>query len=88
MHAEGAVGSCTEMGIIEDFGEYAPALFGHIAKLRDELTKIVSHLKYIPEFRSTKGVLFVEGWTEEKFLSKLRESHSSWFLNINIEVYG
>lgn len=88
MHAEGTVGSCVEKYMIEDYGEYAPAIFGHVTRLRDELNKIGSLFRHIPEFRSVKGVLFVEGWTEKAFLEKLRESHSFSFLNLNLEVYG
>ena len=87
LHAEGAVGSCISKDIIEDYDEYAPAIFGHIARLRDELNKLGSVFKHIPEFRSIKGVLFLEGWTEKEFLEKLRESHSFWFLHLNLEVY-
>ena len=88
LHAEGAVGSCVERYMIEDYGEYAPAIFGHVTRLREELNKIGALFRHIPEFRSEKGVLFVEGWTEKAFLDKLRESHSSWFLNLNVEVYA
>lgn len=87
VHAEWAVGTCINKHIIQCFHEYAPALFGDVARLRDELNKIGSAFQHIPEFRSVKGVLFVEGWTEKEFLEKLRESHSSWFLDLNIEVY-
>lgn len=88
LHAEGTVGSCVDKYMIEDYGEYAPAIFGHVTRLRDELNKIGVHFRHIPEFRSAKGVLFVEGWTEKAFLEKLRESHSFSFLNLNLEVYA
>ena len=88
LHAEGTVGACVEKYIIEDYGEYAPAIFGYVTRLRDELNKIGALFRHIPEFRSEKGVLFVEGWTEKAFLEKLRESHSSWFLDLNLEVYA
>jgi len=87
LHAEGTVGFCIDNDIIKAFGEYAPAIFGNVARLRDELNKIGALFKHIPEFRSVKGVLFVEGWTEKELLEKLRESHSFWFLNLNLEVY-
>lgn len=88
LHAERTVGSCVEKYMIEDYGEYAPAIFGHVTRLRDELNKIGALFRHIPEFRSVKGVLFVEGWTEKAFLEKLRESHSFSFLNLNLEVYA
>lgn len=85
--AEGTVGTCTNKNVIEWWDSYAPAVFGHVTRLRDELNKLGSVFQHIPEFRSVKGVLFVEGWTEKEFLEKLKESHSSWFLDLNIEVY-
>lgn len=87
LHAEGTVGSCVDKDIIDGYGEYAPAIFGHVTRLREELNKIGILFKNIPEFLSVKGVLFLEGWTEKAFLEKLRESHSSWFLHLNLEVY-
>jgi hypothetical protein len=33
-------------------------------------------------------VLLVEGETEQAFLDELRKSHSSWFLDLNVDVYG
>ena len=87
LNAEHMIGMCMDEDAIEDYGEYAPAIFGHTAKLRDDLNNLGSVFQHIPEFRSKKGVLFVEGWTEKAFLEKLKESHSSWFLHLNIEVY-
>jgi len=87
LSAEGMIGTCINKDVIESWDNYAPAVFGHVTKLRDELNKLGSVFQHIPEFRSVKGVLFVEGWTEKEFLEKLRESHCSWFLHLNIEVY-
>lgn len=73
--------------IVADFGAYAPAMVGHVAKIRDTLNKMSREFNEIPEFRIDRGVLFVEGETEEAFLNKLKESHSSWFLNLIVENY-
>ncbi len=88
LSTERAVGLIVDEDYIKSYDDYAPALFGHITKLRDELNKIGVNFKHIPEFRSTNGVLFLEGWSEKAFLEKLRESHSTWFLNLNLEVYN
>lgn len=87
LNAEHMIGMCMDKDVFEDYGEYAPAIFGHTTKLRDDLNNLGSVFQHIPEFRSKKGVLFVEGRTEKAFLEKLKESHSSWFLHLNIEVY-
>ena len=87
LSAEATVGTCINKYTIEWWDTYAPAVFGHVTKLRDQLNKLGSVFQHIPEFRSANGVLFVEGWTEKEFLEKLRESHSFWFLHLNIEVY-
>jgi hypothetical protein len=69
------------------YGSHAPALIGQITGLRDTLNKLASNLSEIPEFNIQRGVLFVEGQSEEAFLNKLKESHSSWFLHLIIENY-
>ena len=88
LNAEHMIGMCMDQNAIEDYGKYAPAIFGHTTKLRDDLNNLGSVFQHIPEFRSKKGVLFVEGRTEKAFLEKLKDSHSSWFLHLNIEVYN
>jgi hypothetical protein len=87
LSAEATVGTCINKYTIEWYDSYAPAVFGHVTKLRDQLNKLGSVFHHIPEFSSVNGVLFVEGWTEKEFLDKLRESHFFWFLHLNIEVY-
>lgn len=85
--SEATVGTCINKYTIEWYNTYAPAVFGHVTKLRDHLNKLGSVFQYIPEFRSANGVLFVEGWSEKEFFEKLKESHMSWFLHLNIVVY-
>lgn len=88
LNAEHMIGMCMDEDVFEDYGEYAPVIFGHTTKLRGHLNNLGSVFQHIPEFRSKKGVLFVEGRSEKAFLEKLKESHSSWFLHLNIEVYN
>lgn len=85
--AEQTIGMFIDNAIIQDFGKHAPTLFGRATHLREHLNKTASEFKKLPDFASVKGVLFVEGETEKVFLDKLRESHSSWFLNLTVEVY-
>ena len=73
--------------IVADFGSYAPAMIGHVVKIRDTLNMMSREFNKIPEFRIDRGALFVEGESEEAFLNKLKDSHSSWFLNLIIENY-
>ena len=87
LSAEHMIGMCTDEGVIESYDHYAPAFFGHITRLRDVLNSLASSFREIPDFRTSRGVLFVEGWTEKTLLEKLKESHSSWFLHLIVEVY-
>jgi len=85
--AEQIIGMYIDKDMIEWWDVHIPAAFGHATRLRDKLNSLASSLRDIPEFRATKGILFVEGWSEKAFLDKLRESHSAWFLYLIIEVY-
>jgi len=60
LYAEGTIGTCISKGAIDWWGSYAPAVFGHVTKLRDQLNKLGSSFQHIPEFRSVNGVVFVE----------------------------
>lgn len=88
LDAEHAIGRAIDEVAIEDFGEYGPIAFGQITKLRENLNSLASCLQNFPEFRSKKGVLFVEGWGEKAFLERMKNSHSAWFLHLNVEVYN
>lgn len=86
--AELMIGSFMDEGVVDWYKQDAPAFFGYVTRLRDELNNFASVFRKIPELRSAKGVLFLEGWTEKAFLEKLRESHSAWFSNLILEVYS
>jgi len=85
--AEQTTGMFINDAILEFFGDYAPTLFGRATHLREHLDRAASEFRMLPDFKSAKGVLFVEGWAEKAFLDKLRESHSAWFLDLAVEVY-
>jgi len=85
--AEQTTGMFIDDAILKFFGDYAPTLFGRATHLREHLNSAASEFKKLPDFASKKGVLFVEGWAEKTFLDKLRESHSTWFLDLTVEVY-
>jgi hypothetical protein len=86
--AEQYIGMCMEAGFREFFAEDAPIIFGRMSHLRENLNSLSASWKKIPEFRSKHPVLFVEGYTEKEFLDEMRKSHWSWFLDLNVEVYG
>ena len=88
LDAEHVIGRAIDKIAIENFGEFCPIAFGQIIKLRDNLNGLASCIQYFPEFRSKKGVLFVEGWGENAFLQRMKNSHSTWFLHLNVEVYN
>ncbi len=86
--AEQYIGICMDPGFSEYFGEHAPMIFGNFRRLRNMLNELGSSWKGIPEFRINCPVLFVEGLSEKRFLDEMRKSHSIWFLDLNVEVYG
>jgi hypothetical protein len=85
--AELMIGSCIDKGFVEWWEDSGPRVFGQLVSLRDRLDSLAAAMQSIPEFRSQRAVLFVEGWSEKAFLDKMRESHSYWFLPLVIEVY-
>jgi len=85
--AEQTTGMFIDDAMIEWWGKYKHSLLGRTTHLREHLIQASRHFRKIPEFESEEGVLFVEGWSEKVFLDKLRETHSSWFLHLKIEVY-
>lgn len=81
------IGSCMNKGFVEWWGDSGPGVFGQLVRLRDRLDALAAAMQSIPEFRSQRAVLFVEGWLEKAFLDKMRESHSYSFLDLVVEVY-
>jgi hypothetical protein len=86
--SEQYIGMNMDAGFHDYWGEFAPYIYSHIAHLRDHLNGISYHWKNLPTFRSKSPVLFVEGYSEKAFIDELRKSHMSWFLRLNVEVYG
>jgi hypothetical protein len=85
--AEQYVGMNMNPGFHKFFGEYAPAIYSRIGHLRNYLNGIAAHWKELPAFSAKSPILFVEGYAEKAFLDELRKSHSSWFLDLHVEVY-
>ena len=85
--AEQSIGMFMDERFLNHFKEYSPMLFGNLTKLRDILNGLGSYWKEIPEFKANNHVLYLEGYSEEKFLDELRKSHLSWFSHLNVEVY-
>lgn len=84
---EELIGGYLNTEIIDFWGSYSPSLFGTIVTLRTRLDKVAYHLKSIPEFRTTKGYLLVEGKSEKIFVETLKETHLLWFKEIFVESY-
>lgn len=88
LDAEIDIGRYMNPSMVKYWMDLGPRFYGVIVGLRQHLDRIAENLKSIPDFYSQQPVLFVEGYSEEAFLSKLRESHSTWFLDLIVEVYG
>lgn len=85
---ENAIGVCTNAECISSWQKWAPMLFGRLTGFRDYLNHLAENWKTIPELWATQHVLLVEGESERAFLDELRKSHFSWFLRLNVDVYG
>ena len=85
--AEQRIGMVMNPGVLDWWGKYAPSLFGNLTEMRDTLNSLAQNFKEVPDLNSDKGLLLVEGWAEKAFIDKLRESHSSWFLDLMVECY-
>jgi hypothetical protein len=68
--------------------DFAPYIYSNIGFLRNHLNRLASHWKGLPGFKAESSLLLVEGQSEKAFFDELRKSHSSWFLDLNVEVYG
>jgi hypothetical protein len=87
-NAETLIGAHMSEDYIEDKGDWASGYYGRgIVRLRDNLNRIAEKLREIPQFRSQRAILFVEGWSEKAFLEKLRESGAHPFIDLLIDVY-
>lgn len=87
LEAEQSIGILIDREMLDWFGDYAPSVFGRLIHLRDTLNSLGQAFRQIPAMRSHRGLLLVEGWSEKAFLDKLRESHSSTFLEMLVECY-
>ena len=85
--SETMVGALMNSHFVKYYGRYSPALFGQVTRLRGRLNSIAGSLKGIHDFNSSKGILFVEGWSEKALLDNLKKSGSYWFADLDIEVY-
>lgn len=88
LESEQSIGASLNSDILNWFGKLVPVHFGHAVRIRDTLNKLGECLRHLPDFNTRRSVLMVEGEAEKAFLEKLRESHSSWFLERLVESYG
>ena len=87
LDAEQSIGSSINKDLLDWLGDFAPATFGRLIHIRDTLNSLAQCLSTLPGFNSKRSLLLVEGWTEKAFLDKLKESHTSWFLDLLVECY-
>ena len=78
---------CLNNYMLEDLQPYTKLVPCSMTNLREELNKLATSLKHIPDFYNQTKVLLVEGETEGAFLEKLRESHALPFVWLIVEVY-
>lgn len=86
--AEQYIGMNMNNGFHSYWEDLAPYIYSRVGFLRDHLNGITSNWKGLPGFKSEASLLLVEGQSEKAFFDELRKSHSSWFLDLNVEVYG
>lgn len=75
LQAEQSIGNVADPEILDWYGDFAPGVFGFMTRIRDILNSCSQNLRTIPAFKTERGVLFVECWSEKAFLDALRESH-------------
>jgi len=86
--ADQSIGECMNEDFRKHFGKYTPILFWRLTHLRENLNRLCSFWKRIPEFRTEQPALFVESYSEKVFLDELWKSTLTSSLNVNISVYG
>jgi hypothetical protein len=85
--SETAIGGFISRGFVEFLGEMAPAFFGHITDVREHLNKFSYYLSAIPEIASSRGVVFLEGYSEQAFVARLAQSGLWPYTELITEVY-
>jgi hypothetical protein len=86
--AEQWIGMNMEKGFHEYFKDYSAFVYSRVSHVRVHLDKLAYHWKDLPDFKTKSSILIVEGYSEKAFFDELRKSHSSWFLDLEVQVYG
>lgn len=88
--SEIAIGCTLDKGSFEFGGDFseARAIANGLIHLREYLNLAAQDLSGFIGLYSKKAILLVEGEAEKIFLERLKWSHSLWFLDLRIEVYG
>ncbi|MEW6717541.1 MAG: hypothetical protein AB1345_08565 [Chloroflexota bacterium] len=81
------IGSAMDSAYIDYLEDFAPAFFGRIAHLRDHLNNMSSAFQHVPILQAKRGVLFVQGESEQAFVERLKLSRLAWFLNVYVDSY-
>ena len=72
---------------LDYWSDSIPYVFGQITTLRRLLDSFSAAMASIPDFKTVKGVLLVEGWSEKVLLERLRATRLSWFTDLLVETY-
>lgn len=86
--AEVQIGNFLDDDILDWWDSYAPATFGQLTSLRGHLDAVAYHLGQLEAFGARDSVILVEGWSEKKFIERLKYSRLAWFLPLNVRVYA
>ncbi|MFZ1042908.1 MAG: hypothetical protein WCA79_00620 [Anaerolineales bacterium] len=85
--AELNIGRTMDATYIRSLKDWAPAQFGRLANLRENLDSLSAAFAAIPEIQSYKGILLVEGESEKAFIETLKQSHVISYLYLNVNTY-
>ena len=85
--AEQQIGTVINKDYLEWYGIDSPIVFGFMIRIRDTLNSMSENFQKIPNLRSTRGVLLVEGLSEVAFINNLKKTRLAWFSNLIVECY-
>ncbi len=64
-------GMFLDKDMLDWYGEHSPQNYGHVLYIRHYLDELGKNFRELNEFGATKGILMVEGKTEEIFINRL-----------------
>lgn len=82
------IGHLMDEDVIAWFGDLKGMLFGHAVGLRESLDRMAIAMRTLPAFHATRGILTLEGESEELFLLRMQQSGVQSFAHRKRHVYG